>query len=473
MQIEYSPFENKIDDLTTSDLASLKQVHEGWYVEYKSKMVKPSDIAKAVSAFANTYGGWLFIGITEDSKGKNVAGEYPGVPIKEKDQIRSQFRSALATNVNPTPYYELLFVDGPDDTIGLDEGKSVLVIKVPRSVQAPHVHKDGRIYKRVSDSSEPKPESDPHLLSQLWRRREKADEMIGRWLGENPEFSDAESKGPYLRVLLTPDDWGQSNVVLNAKTNEVRAVLAGSPDDGHHMPLETIHRTSSGYIGRQTGGNDCFNYGVTFQADHFLNCEFVIPVRWHEKPPDELSHYLYEYKYAEEFTKIVKKGYHNTIKVMDLNYLYPAIIAMVTKYRNLMRLAGKETPYFGKIVLLNGWRLTPFLDDQDFIDQVKEYGVPMVMKEEVISPSGRTAGSFLEVIDPGYEEDYSEKMKCNIQAFIIAIGVFELMGIDVVFDDRHGEKKTSININNLFNASERAKKNFSILQKIYDLSGER
>ena len=57
MPSEYSPFEKDIDDLKSEDLHLLKSVNEGWYVEYKRELVTASALAKAVSAFANTYGG--------------------------------------------------------------------------------------------------------------------------------------------------------------------------------------------------------------------------------------------------------------------------------------------------------------------------------------------------------------------------------------------------------------------------------
>ena len=54
----YSPFDKALKDLLAADLANLKIVNEGWYVEYKSELVNARALAKAVSAFANTYGGW-------------------------------------------------------------------------------------------------------------------------------------------------------------------------------------------------------------------------------------------------------------------------------------------------------------------------------------------------------------------------------------------------------------------------------
>ena len=53
---QYSPFEKSIADLQPSDLAVLKNVSEGWYLDYKRDLIPAGSMAKALSAFANTYG---------------------------------------------------------------------------------------------------------------------------------------------------------------------------------------------------------------------------------------------------------------------------------------------------------------------------------------------------------------------------------------------------------------------------------
>lgn len=467
MQNNYSPFDKSFDDLRVSDLEVLEGVHEGWYVEYKSEMVNSSAMAKAISAFANTYGGWLFIGIREKSKDDNVAGEFMGLPSDEKDQIRQKIRSALAANVQPTPYYDIRFLDGPLKAIGLPKDKSILVIHTPSGSQAPHVHKDGRIYKRVSDSSEPKPETDPHLLSQIWKRREKSDAIIEGWIDDHPEFSEGESESPYLRVLLTPDDWGQSQVNLHADMNEVRTVLGGSIEDGYHMPLETIHLTGKGYVGRQTGGNNPYNYGVTFQTDSYLNAEFVIPFRFHRlNNTDALWAYLQEYNYTDSYVDTLTKGRHETINIIDLNYIYAGLIAMITKYRKLQRLAGKETSFYAKVILLNGWRFHPFIDDADCIKQFEKFGVPMIMSNEVISPSGKKAGTFLEIPIPDFDGKDKDHSIAATQAFKICKEVFELMGIDVFFEPENNGERSYLDVGNLLDANNRAMKNQKEVQRL-------
>jgi predicted HTH transcriptional regulator len=115
----YSPFQKPISDLEAADLDVLKDVNEGWYVEYKREVSKAPDIAKSISAFANTYGGWLFYGIEEKSKSEPVAGSFPGVARAELDSALQRVRQAVATHVNPSPHFDTKLVWGPHDPIGL------------------------------------------------------------------------------------------------------------------------------------------------------------------------------------------------------------------------------------------------------------------------------------------------------------------------------------------------------------------
>ena len=48
---QYSPFDKPINDLQPTDLAKLKSVNEGWYVDYKRDLINAGAMAKAVSSF--------------------------------------------------------------------------------------------------------------------------------------------------------------------------------------------------------------------------------------------------------------------------------------------------------------------------------------------------------------------------------------------------------------------------------------
>ena len=222
----YSPFNRAISDLQPADLAILETVSEGWHVEDKSELVSARALAKAVSAFANTYGGWLFLGVKERSKDDPVADAFPGLPDRGLDGALQRLRHSAAEYLNPTPHFEEKILRGPCIEIGLAGARSVVAIEVPQSYTAPHVHKDGRIYRRVADGSEPKPETDRFVLDELWRRAQPIRKMTRDWVKRDPEFSKAEAKTPYVRLLLCVDLWCQRDPKLGLRLPEVRSILA-------------------------------------------------------------------------------------------------------------------------------------------------------------------------------------------------------------------------------------------------------
>ena len=203
----YSPFSRSISELQTSDLAVLSEVHEGWHVEFKRDRVSPKSLAKAVSSFANTYGGWLFLGVEEQSSAPHTARSFPGIDNSEIDAAVKQVRQSLNQHLHPVPYFESTVLRGPDVDLGLTVDRSIVVIHVPRSHSSPHIHSDGRIYMRVADSSEPQHLTDRHLLDQLWERGDSIREETRRWIDRDPEFSEAEAEYPFLRLMFSPDLW--------------------------------------------------------------------------------------------------------------------------------------------------------------------------------------------------------------------------------------------------------------------------
>ena len=57
--------------LETSDIQTVIDEHdfsESFYFEFKADEVKPQKLVEEISAFANTFGGYIFIGISDDKK---------------------------------------------------------------------------------------------------------------------------------------------------------------------------------------------------------------------------------------------------------------------------------------------------------------------------------------------------------------------------------------------------------------------
>lgn len=108
---------------------------EGNMVEFKESLPTPTDLAKEMTAFANTDGGWLLVGVTD-------RGEIRGVRFSEQN---AAFVLNVARN-NCVPHLQPHI-----ETIDLD-GATIAVIQVERGRQKPYQANE-RIYVRIGDST--------------------------------------------------------------------------------------------------------------------------------------------------------------------------------------------------------------------------------------------------------------------------------------------------------------------------------
>ena len=388
----YSPFDASIGDLEPTDLAVLHGVSEGWYVEYKSRSVPSHALAKALSAFANTYGGWLFLGVCEKSRDDPVAGHFPGIPNAEVDSTLQRLRQCATAHVNPSPYFLTQTLRGPCDEIGLAADASIIAVQVPQSYTAPHVHKDGRIYRRVADGSEPKSESDRFTLDQLWRRGDRVRDRVREWVERDPEFSKDEEDTPYVRLLLCVEPWGQHDCRLDAPLPRIRSILTSDS-----VQFDTFYTTADGFLARQAKNNDPHNFVLTWRIRRDLSCDIFVPLpRYATSSIDLLEVELDGYDYAERFATILRTHeYHNPI-VADLNLLMSLLVDFVAKYRRLLELSNAaERQFYFKARVLNFWRCLPFVDVEGIVDEYEKYGLPICMDSEVTYPHGLGPDSFI------------------------------------------------------------------------------
>ena len=137
---DFLMIDKPIEEIEFSDLEKLLEnsVAESRTIEYKRELPpdspKPKKTAarkrflESVSAFANTLGGDLLFGISEE---KGVPVAIDGVEIADADEAKRKYESIIETGIEPKIRVDLR-------TIAVAEGKAVLLIRVAKSWLSPH-----------------------------------------------------------------------------------------------------------------------------------------------------------------------------------------------------------------------------------------------------------------------------------------------------------------------------------------------
>ncbi|MEG6521604.1 ATP-binding protein [Desulfotomaculum sp. 1211_IL3151] len=157
-----NPFGKPIEQLEEQDLNKLieAETSEGLYVEYKEDF--PTHLAKIVASFANTFGGWIIIG-ADARNPRNVPTSFPGIEINNDPKDR--FRNICRDTIMPVPLFESKLI-----LKSSNPNRGILVVRIPESTYPPHIIRDGRIYRRNMEGSDPVRETDRHILDRLFEK---------------------------------------------------------------------------------------------------------------------------------------------------------------------------------------------------------------------------------------------------------------------------------------------------------------
>ena len=134
-----------IEVFTRISLPQNERTQEGYLLDFKAAW---SDTAlKAVAAFANTFGGILVLGVS-DKEGR--ADEIVGIP-SQRHELKTRIASMIASNISPTPPYEIrdvAFTDG--------SGRHLCIVRVRKS-NSLYLFTKGQspVYVRNEDQSVP------------------------------------------------------------------------------------------------------------------------------------------------------------------------------------------------------------------------------------------------------------------------------------------------------------------------------
>lgn len=152
-------FDKPFSDITIDDIRKLVEdkIQESSILDYKRELTSNKDIAKDVSAFANSEGGAIIYGVGEDEN--HLPSEINGV---EGEKLEEKIENVILTGVRPRlkcAIRPILINEVP--------ARWVIVVLAPPSLSAPHmvsIDRDNRYYKRFNFSSVPMEEYEVRAL---------------------------------------------------------------------------------------------------------------------------------------------------------------------------------------------------------------------------------------------------------------------------------------------------------------------
>ncbi len=283
----YSPFTDKkgkmqsINEISYSDLKQLKEkeIKEGYKVEFKASFddsVKKKHLCKEISSFANSNGGWLFIGINDD-------GLICDIDIDNRTDYDVTITNLLKEKVTPIPNYELKILINPNNT-----NKCVLVLYIAASKNTPFVC-NGTIYLRNGSSAIEAKRSD---IDNLYQRKK---EVINSTLDfcTHDYFETFTASFPYCYLYLFNPDSAQElkSFQLDELCNAER------PDN-----INLTNRSTNSVIFYNSNTTAVTSFFEYFD-DH--NIKFGFP----------MIHYD---KFEKQIPEYIKTQYG-----VDLNFFYP------------------------------------------------------------------------------------------------------------------------------------------------------
>ncbi|MFB6199600.1 MAG: helix-turn-helix domain-containing protein [Candidatus Nanohaloarchaea archaeon] len=399
---KFNPFDVELDEVEWDDLYRLRKngIAEGFYFEYKQEMVSNKKIAKVVSSFANTRGGLMFIGIEDNER--NVPESFDGIDISGKGQPKEKIRSVVKAWIDPSPRFETYILRNPSN-----KDQAILMISVSKSHRTPHINKDGRIYKRTGEGSDPyEPIEDYTSLKDLHDRRKDWQDRVESFTEREVTNTKGQSDNSLLvEIFSVPTNLNDSRIgLLYEEMDVIKEILS----------QKSTKKYDSNALGPLYGERAKVNNDVSLETFRTVS-KGMVAQKWrrYDQGKEDLAHAPESFKLLNDgslklFTPFKKVSALNvdaendiiegledskditSLEVVDGQEIVDRLTKLLLSYFELLEElgwneAGHESLYIG-IYLDNMFRTMVLFDEDWFKEYIEENGPPICYEDNMWLP---------------------------------------------------------------------------------------
>lgn len=397
-------------DIEYADLKQLLSFDEGYYVEYKEAFDEnvKRKIPKILCSFANSSGGWLFIGVKDDGSVSGIA--------EERNDFSQTIEQLVSCGVSPTPIYDCSFVRDPNK-----DGDGVLIVCVREGYEPPYIS-EGTVYIRSGSSSKP-PED--------WFERAR-DSSVLRALEEKRRVAEGKRLEFYRRSIYYPHyahpdgrpetSFPMFNVYLHRLIQEKRWIGGGEIDEAREA-IEGILSTEKGWekhVLQETPRSIIVRQGKMNSMDNANN---VIEIYRNGSVKAHVPLYL-----LQNSEKDNALGKLRLLVEINNDHLFSAIDAVISfgnalscagiveKILSTHPFCGKREEYLVGYELENCEGISIYSDNPCYAEYVRNKGIPFF------------AGSGLKLFDERLRDYIELHGEADIVGLVLGF-LFEAMGL--------------------------------------------
>lgn len=398
--IMFNPFDKDIEHIESNDLAKLieNSVREGMYIEYKRTFISSKKISYSVASFANSEGGWFFIGIQDDET--NSASDICGFELSDNPQPIEKIRDIIKSNISPIPHFITKLLKISSD-------KYVLIVKIEKGYQTPYTTKDGRIYRRVAEGSDPIPENDRYSLQKLFERNEEFNQKIELFSANVFTMSKLQEEERQLFVeayfyvhpfhsfsfekFYEKDFFYELYEFFNTPLPFIAEPMTAN------ILYNNIQSSKESYILRSFSAEEkIIDITLTVELFENGNCKLLIPIN--EYFLENLKTLPDRYIGSDALKYVFEKIRHNSIhyiKLIDGHELFTTLSILFNQYFQLLKKHNFVDEIHGRIRLENARRKCVFYNTKEYLEYIQKYNLPISQKSKIEIPEFHGGKTFL------------------------------------------------------------------------------